>query len=401
MKNLLIIPLFIIMFNISAQNKYFGGSDIFRFGFEGSRGIDRRTDEVTIGLASLDLTKSKGLLKSDTDAGVLIRTKVSGFDKTRVSQSITLERMYMVNIKRYDKGSISLPIEGSIIESFPLTNNGITYTNIELDVQLMRRRNDSDFGFVVKNIAKLTDELPFPVNPFNPVVSKLAGSLGDMLSSDNDEKNNIEERIPTATINLTFSPNSKLSQKTGVFAVIFGSDEESAGYIDIGKTQDYEWKIEYDPKRVILVKKKSEKKFVELKNDNMMFYVDAYSTKIANSEKDVRTAIGFKDDKTLEVAEVSNYKSKPQVIVSKITSAYWNPQLTDSFSIALNKQIENYSQTSELIKHNTTDSLLIDNKSLLIFDYIKAAERREVLGLQLEKNQLAKPSEIYLKDILN
>ncbi len=400
MRNILFILLFSIATDSIAQSKYFGGSDIFRFGFEDSRGIDRRTDEITIGLTSLDLTKTKGLFKSDTDAGILIRTKVSGFDKTRVSQSITLERMYMVNIKRYEKGSISLPIEGSIIESFPLTNNGITYTNIELDVQLMKKRNDSDFGFVVKNIAKLTDELPFPVNPFNPVVSKLTGSLGDMISSDNDEKNNIAERIPTATINLTFLPNSKLSQKTGIFAVIFGSDDDSSGYIDIEKTNNYEWKIEYDPKRVILVKKKGEKEFVELKNDNLMFYVDAYSNKVDSLKEGVKTAIGFKDNKTLEMAEVSNYKSKPEVIVSHIAATSWNSLLTDSFSSELNEQIENYGKTWELIKPSANDSLLVDNKSLLIYDYIKATERREVLGLGLEKNQLAKTAEVYLKDIL-
>lgn len=390
-----------ISFTGNCQKKYFGGSDIFRFDFKGSRAINRKTDEITIGLTSLDLTKTSGLFKSDSEAGVLIRTKVTGFDKSKISQSITVERMYLVSVKNYKSGSISLPIEGSVLESFPLTNNGITYSNIELEIILLKKRKESDFGFVVRNIAKLTDELPFPVNPFDPAVSKLAGSIGDMISPNNDEENAIAERIPTATISMSFAPSSFLSQKTGIFAIIFGNDSDEPGFVKIDETNNYEWKIDYTPKRVILVRKKGTNEYFELQNDNLLFYVDAYST---NSDVDatVATAIDLGGDDVLDTTtdkgEHGIIKSNSSTILSKLYSTSWNTQLTPNFLKKMINKIEYYSKDVEPLDYSTTDSTYVESDNLLIFDYIKAVERREILNLDYEKNSLPAPIKFIRED---
>ena len=380
------ITFFLFLNFLNAQN-YLGGSDIFRIGYTNSRTVSNSSDVITLGIVSVDLTKTSGLFKNDAQAGVLIKATISGYDiKTRANQSTTIERLYLVDVTKYPNGQVSLPIEGTLFDNFKLSFGNNVYTKVELDVFLLKKRKDSDFSFVLKNISKLTQNLPFPTNPFDPIVKTFTGTISDMLSPENDSDNNIKERIPTGKISLNFLPNSPFATKTGVFAIIFGAKPPlTNGFIDIKKQNQYILSIVTEPKRVIMVaNKKTPNATNELKNDNLMFYVTAYSSNAPTSEE-VTTSLTKSD---------FEYTASAVDIQNSFASAEWYSKIKPEFQNELQVALEKYSRNDfklPYIKKNQLNNKLfkINPNKLLIMDYINAVEIKKQLGLESKKVNLA------------
>jgi len=377
---------------IYAQD-YNGGSDIFRIGYTNSRTISNSSDVITLGLVSVDLTKKSGLFKQDSQAGVLVKATISGYDiNTRLNQSTTIERLYLVDVTKYPNGQVSLPIEGTLFDNFKLSFENNVYTKVELDVFLLKERKDSDFSFVLKNVSKLTQDLPFPTNPFDPIVKTFTSTMSDMLNPANDAENNIKERVPTGKISLNFLPNSPFATKTGIFAIIFGTEPPlTQGYIDIKKQDNYNLSIETEPKRVIMVADKNKpQETSELKNDNLMFYVTAYSSNTLSS-KDVSTSLTKASYKyTVSAEEIQN----------SFAGSDWYAITKTEFQDDLQYALEKFSDKKSVpfIKNNQKNNKLfeINSTKLLITDYINAIEIKKKLGLNTANLNLAIPNEDVL-----
>lgn len=392
---LLTLTAIIAALSVNGQN-YFGGSDIFRIGYTDSRTISNATDVITLGLVSVDLTKTASLFREDAQAGVLVRATLSGYDKpTRTNQSTTIERLYLVDVTKYPTGQVSLPIEGTLFDNFPLTFDKNIYTKVELEIILLKKRKDTDFGFVLKNVAKLTQNLPFPTNPFDPIVKSLAGSINDMLSPENDAENNIRERIPTGKISLNFLPSSPFATKTGIFAVIFGTEPPfQSGYVDIKKPNDYIFSILTEPKRAIVVAPKNNpSQTSELRNDNLMFFIEAFSSNV-DKQQTVTTSFS-KGDSTLTLTSTE--------IQNKVLDADWSSKTSSTFNATFQTALKEYNKSGNgipFIKATdlTKEQISIGSNELLMIDYIQALEQRKQLGIDDKKITLPKPSIYLLKE---
>lgn len=396
MKKLIFLTTTVIfsILSVNAQN-YFGGSNIFRVGYTDSRTISNSTDVITLGLVSVDLTKTAGLFKEDAQAGVLVRATISGYDKpTRTNQSTTIERLYLVDVTKYPSGQVSLPIEGTLFDNFPLTFDKNVYTKVELDIILLKKRKDSDFGFVLKNVAKLTQTLPFPSNPFDPIIKSLAGSINDMLSPENDAENNIRERIPTGIISLNFLPSSPFATKTGIFAVIFGSEPPlQTGYVDIKKPNDYIFSVETEPTRSILVAPKSTPtSTTELRNDNLMFFIEAYSSNVEKQQIIATSIIKADPSLILSSSEIQN----------EVIGAKWFSKTSETFNTTFQnalKEYNNFNIAVSFVKNAdlNKEQINIGSNELLMNDYISAIKQRKQLGLFKANLNLPQPSNNLMK----
>ena len=390
MKTSILTFFLLFLFSSAISQNYFGGSDIFRIGYTNSRTISNSSDVITLGLISVDLTKTSGLFKNDAQAGVLVKATVSGYDiDTRTNQSTTIERLYLVDVTEYADGQISLPIEGTLFDNFQLKFDKNVYTKVELDVFLLKKRKDSDFSFVLKNVSKLTQSLPFPTNPFDPIIKTFTGTISDMLSPENDANNNIKERIPTGKISLNFLPNSPFATKTGIFAIIFGAQEPlSNGFIDIKKQENYQLSIVTEPKRTIMVANKSQPtEKNELKNDNLMFYITAYSSNTDSKQK-ITTSMTKSD---------YIYGATAMDVQNNFVGSEWFSKISPDFQEDFQNALVMYSNDNShipFIKSNQLDKVQfsIDSDELLIVDYINAVEIREQLGLDTKNINLATPS---------
>ncbi len=391
MKNKIVLTVGLFLMTIPTFSQtYFQGSEIFRIGYGNNRTINNNSDVITIGLVSIDLTKTAGLFKEDAQAGVLVKATISGYDiPTRTNQSTTIERLYLVDITKYSNGQISLPIEGTLFDNFKLSFDKNIYTKVELEVTILKKRKDTDFGFVLKNIAKLTQNLPFPTNPFDPIIKSFAGSISDMLSPSNDSENNIRERIPTAKISLNFLPSSPFATKTGIFAVIFGVQPPlTNGYIDIKKQQDYVLSVVTEPKRAIMVANRpTPSKTEELRNDNIMFFIEAFSSNIDKSQTILTTLEKQDTTYSLTSTEIQNI----------LLSSDWSTKTNQTFNNTFQTALKQYSKSDNLLpfiknEDYSKDQIQINSNELLMIDYINAVEQRKQLGLTEKQILLPRPS---------
>jgi hypothetical protein len=298
--------------------------------------------------------------------------------------------LYVVDVKEYDKGSILLPIEGNIIRYFPLQNKGTFYNGIDLSITLVQKKDNTTFGVVVKELASMTKQFPFPTTPFDPGIKMLADFTSKIISPSNDGDNKIN-RIPISTINLPFSPDGKCSEnsfqeKTGVFSVIFGNENIGVeGYVDINKTSDYLFKLQTSPSRAILVCKKDAQgkctNFKPINNDFLLFYINAFALNPTSPKTTMKvvlnteTKVNFDSIKTgfenSEWIQISNMDFQTKILLA-------NSELEKTNKLST----FNYNQNKTFI---TTE---LFNSDALIFDYLEVSRRLINLGLLEEVKNL-------------
>lgn len=252
-----------------------------------SRCINRSTDTLTISVNRIIIAKKKNLFKTDTQAGIQVSTTVTGSNsKTGEADQAAISRVYVVDVKDYNKGQISLPLEGNVINEFSLTNGDFRYNGMQVSASLLRKKGDTPFGAVVRELAAITSSTSFPTTPFAPGFKLFSEFATRLLGDDNNDLNKIEERIPTSTINLIFSPKGdcagSIAETTGTFAVVFSSgDTADPGYVDIGQETAYCFQTQTTPSFAILVgKKPGTGQCVAdrpIANDYLMFFKNAFS----------------------------------------------------------------------------------------------------------------------------
>jgi len=352
-----------------------------------TRCINRNSDAVQIGFVGMKIDKKKNCFQQQTQAGIIVGIRVEGMDAEYNTKATEFTQVYVVDVKEYDKGSILLPIEGNIIRYFPLQNEGTFYNGIDLSVTLIQQKDNTSFGVVVKELANLTKQFPFPTTPFDPEIKMLADFTSKIISPSNDEGNKIN-RIPVSTINLPFSPNgncagNSFQEKTGVFSVIFGSENGGAeGYVDINKTSDYIFKFQTSPSRAILVCKKDNQgkctNFKPINNDFLLFYIDAFSLNPTSP----RVAFTITSNTEAKI-DADNLKAN-------IIGSDWFKTADTDFQTKLVLAIDEI-DTSTTIKYGKTKTILtteLFNSDVLIIDYLEASRRLINLGLSEEVGDL-------------
>jgi len=356
-----------------------------------SRCVNRNEDAIQIGLVGMKISKKKNWFKEQTQAGVQVGVRIEGMDAEYNTKATEFTQVYVVDVKEYDKGSILIPIEGNIVRYFPLQNKGVFYNGIDLSISLIQKKNDAPFGVAVKELVNFTKQFPLPTNPFDPAIKTLANFTSSLLSPSNDEGNGINRPAPVSTINLPFSPVANCSEnsfqeKTGVFAVIYGSSETAEeGYVDIYKTTDYAFKLQTKPSRAILVAKKDAQgnlaPYKPLHNEFIMFYLNAFATN-PTSPKTVITMTPNTDTKI-------NSKDVEAII----DIAGWYKVASSDFQEKYKKVIAGIENKEhmELFKfydNKTTTDLELLQSDAAIIDYAEATRRLVNLGLEEQITEL-------------
>jgi hypothetical protein len=284
--------------SVAASAEYPGGAKIVRVS-DGTnpRCINPTKDEFTITLTRILVSKERGWFTSDSSAGIQVTTSVTSVPTgSGDPDTSTMNRVYIVKVQDYSTGQVSLPLEGNIVGPFRLTNQNLRYGPFQVSASLMKGSGDTPFGSVVRAIAQITKESVFPAAPTNAGY-KLFGKLTEsVLADENNKANGIDAKIPTATINLSFSRDGSctgdISETTGTFAVVFGSDKTKApGYVDIKDETNYCFSAQKTPSFALLVGKKSGNTCTAtqaMSNDYMMFYKSAFdvsNTGVVNMPK--------------------------------------------------------------------------------------------------------------------
>jgi hypothetical protein len=355
-----------------------------------TRCINRNSDAVQIGFAGMKIDKKKNWFQQQTQAGIQVGVRVEGMDAEYNTKATEFTQIYVVDVKEYDKGSILLPIEGNIVRYFPLQNKGTFYNGIDLAVTLIQKKDNTSFGVVVKELASMTKQFPFPTTPFDPGIKMLADFTSKIISPSNDEDNKIN-RIPASTINLPFSPNgncneNSFQEKTGVFSVVFGSENVDAeGYVDINKTSDYLFKLQTSPSRAILVCKKDAQgkctNFKPLNNDFLLFYINAFPLNPTSPKT------------TLTVTPNTETKVNSDSIKISLKNSEWFQMANMDFQTKIMLANSELEKTNKLgtFKYDKNKILItteLFNSGALIFDYLEASRRLINLGLSEEVNDL-------------
>jgi len=364
-----------------------------------TRCINRNSDAVQIGFAGMKIDKKKNWFQQQTQAGIQVGVRVEGMDAEYSTKATEFTQLYVVDVKEYDKGSILLPIEGSIVRYFPLQNKGTFYNGIDFSITLIQKKDNTTFGVVVKELANMTKQFPFPTTPFDPGIKMLADFTSKLISPSNDEDNKIN-RIPVSTINLPFSPNgncneNSFQEKTGVFSVIFGSKNiEAEGYVDIDKTSDYLFKLQTLPSRAILVCKKDAQgkctNFKPINNDFLLFYINAFPLNPTSPKT------------TMTVVPNTETKVNSDSIKTSLESSEWFQSANMDFQtkmIIANSELEKTNKLASF-KYDENKTLItaeLFNSDALIFDYLEATRRLINLGLSEEVNNLPQLSKYMLQ----
>jgi hypothetical protein len=388
------IIIFVILIVVSiSMNAQKSGATIIRIeDGSNSKCINQNEHAVQIGLAAIKLSKTKNWFKNQTQAGIQVGIRISGRDSQFNTKATELTQMYMVNVKDYNKGSILLPMEGSIVDFFPLRNNGAFYSGIDLSVSLLEKKGNTPFGTVIKELANFTKQYPLPTNPFNNTVKKLANFTTDLISRNNDDGNNVKRHdVPNSTINLPFSPDSDCTgnlfqEKTGVFAIVYGNkDTKEAGHIDINKTAQYIFKIQKEPSRTILVAKKDNNgkttKYTPIQNEFIMFYINAFS---------------IVPTKNKAVSEVTFQKTPLWVdrseVIEAVSGSKWYQFSSNNFRQDFKSNLSFQDAKHFNPNKSINDTELVESQPTLnytiISDYIEASKRLLSLGLEKQIIQL-------------
>jgi hypothetical protein len=253
----------------------------------------QRTDTILMTAPKVILTKNGGLLRKDEEAGVYFKTTFDGTlvknGNIQAAEPFTRDNVAIVSVKDYETGQIILPIVSNVIDLLSLKNGDATITKVQIKMYLLKKKGNTGFGFVIKNLADFSNKFPFPPNPLGEGLHAVANLTSSLLSDDNNKDNNVAQKAATADITLNFSPTSNCdanTAETGVYAVVSRSTRTAIpGYIDIGANNfdDYCFGVQNAPVSALLVGRRSAAgggqctpdRFVD--NDYIMFMLTKYS----------------------------------------------------------------------------------------------------------------------------
>lgn len=213
-----------------------------------SKCINRNTDTLLLKVLNVILDKNSGLFKKDEAAGLHFKVNFQGEVMSNTvsnTQAISYDNVSTVRVEDFSNGQVILPITRDVIHLIPLKSkdNKSIVTGVHLEMILLKKKGNTNFGFVVQNLAQFAENFPLPSDPLGQGVKAISNLTANLLKEENDKANNIDKRAPAAVFDLTFGDSETCSPSiahTGLYAIITqAKDINKPGYVDIGNRAQY------------------------------------------------------------------------------------------------------------------------------------------------------------------
>lgn len=230
----------------------------------GPRCINYNTDQVWLTLYRVVITRRSSWLRSDNQAEIITRVHVKTDPAS--DKALTFPLASTVNIRDYGPGQVSIPVEYTLVNGLALVqgtrDKPIHYTGFGVETTLVRLQDLHRLGVALDVLNQVvgSQKLPIPVNPYSQAAGYLL-DFADRAVRQSIDNQNADDKYTTASLALNFDPDGTCTasstsggafETTGVKAVLMSDgDQESPGYVPIGKTNDYCWTAETQPSFVL------------------------------------------------------------------------------------------------------------------------------------------------------
>ena len=271
---LLMLPVFLGIAPILAQStvpqhRFNGGVPVRIPDAPMPRCINGSTDQVWLTLYRVVMTKKSGWFTASNEAEIVVTVQVK--TKPQSAQNLSYPLSSKVNIRDYDTGQTSLPVEYNLINGLGLKQkdadgHDVFYTGLGVDTTVISLKSQGSLGATLSALAQLTGskKLPIPDTPY----TQAAGYLLDFANAAvNNEINNqnADDKYTTASLALNFDPegichepgpDGQGFESTGTKAILMAEGITGAGYVQIEAAGDYCWTAETTPVFVLKAAKK-------------------------------------------------------------------------------------------------------------------------------------------------
>jgi len=232
---ILLVCIILLSVNLKVfADDYKGGAAIFPI----SDGLPKsafnvNTDAASIYLEKATLYKNNGWFTNDKEIAVTGRMTINSQREDRTASSLTISRVYKFDISVYDDGRIEIPLKNlPLLDTYMLSGEKYIVTSIVLNIFLSKKRDKNNFSKTFETLIAVSKRIPIPGNPY----AEYARVFGDAFSEviDNAIKEGADT-VPFATFGLRFLHGEKAAnytEKSGVYAIIIGSDSKAEGIID-------------------------------------------------------------------------------------------------------------------------------------------------------------------------
>lgn len=251
-----------------------------------ARCVNVSSDRVWLGLRRLVTNRDKAWFSEDRSVGVLMNTTLEGYSSEK-TEKVSFPRMIEASVKDYESGrGVSVPIEFQLLVGFQLQRGAESYTNIQLDFSIVRKKKRTSWGHVLNALADVTKRLPIPASPFGDGFKFFADYANSAVAQNIMDEEKESNLLKQAAFSLSFSPTGTCADgedfsRTGTIAVVkaaAGSEEQ--GFVDITRITDYAWKASLSPAFTLSFCRKSRSgecagSYKLLQNDYIGFFLNA------------------------------------------------------------------------------------------------------------------------------
>jgi hypothetical protein len=225
--------------------------------------IDSATDKVWLTLYRIVESKDRGFFSNENQAELVVTVKVQA--EPQPPQPLSFPLSTKIDIRPYENGQISLPVEYTLISGLDLRqdNDGKTvlYTGFSVDTTLINLKSRGGLGSAIDALSSITgsNKLPIPDNPYTQAANYLLGFANKAIQNDIDEKNS-DDKLSTATLSMNFSSDSSCAsggvtgqgfESTGTKAIVLATGVPGDMLIPIDQTDQYCWVADVKPSFVL------------------------------------------------------------------------------------------------------------------------------------------------------
>ncbi|ABV38351.1 hypothetical protein Ssed_3747 [Shewanella sediminis HAW-EB3] len=374
------------------------GAKIFRIEDDSSSTcIDLTNHKISLHLRKAMVEKDIGWFSQDKEVGLIINTTVEG-ETENGTRKVKFPRMFKATVEEYNKGVVSIPIEIKLFHRFLLTNEDSIFDSMQIDFVTLKKHEKTKFGAGLAALAKLTESLPTPPNPFSDGFKYFVEFSNDVLENSLNEKNNVDETVKEGGISLAFSETNICGgdfEKTGTIAVVKGfRGKEKDGVADINK--EYCWKakgrpsfeLKFAPLSVAgSCKNIQEGSYNILRNPYYAFVLNAYPNKLPKRAQvrtqrvDIIASLNRKvlsvDRNALNVAVgsvfIGDYESKDTALFTEKVSGQLRMASYSKYD-----EISNVGSSEQTILWDTT------REDSVAFEIAESIRRCDFHGIPLE-----------------
>lgn len=292
---------------------------------QSERCINIQSDKVYAIVRRFVATKKRDWFSENADIGIVVGTTLEG-ETSGSTERITFQRSYLTNVRRYEgkDGLISIPIEPKVLTGFHLRRDDSTYESAEISFQITNTSKKTTLSLVVESLAKITDSLPLPANPYTDGFKYFASYSNDLIDSiiKNDEAGDNISAEGGFTLNFSTSGICRGDlETTGTIAIVYGLDGTvSNGVVDIHEINELCWTAELRPSFVLKFAEKGPDGSCPsgggqvVRNPYIALYLNAVPTALELGGEDTRALL--RASNAQEIPDSAGSRSSDGVILS-------------------------------------------------------------------------------------